>query len=141
MLFLFGFVLINGDVWTDWQYNDLSAYAEIMVARQALGCLFLAENPEHNVNGDFYWDATNEKGAESSPAVLHAEGMKKLTFSGISILSPELWVGQTSGCYPLAPLLRSGIDRRQILGVKLENSWIDVGTPERLALAEQALNL
>lgn len=118
------FLLINGDVWTDWDYRE--AY-ECELQAPDLGCLWLVDNPEHNPIGDF---SLQENRVVNEPG---------LTFSGISLLSPELWQNKEVGFYPLAPMLRQAMADKQIAGKHLNANWVDVGTPERLAQLDSQL--
>jgi len=119
------FLLINGDVWTDWDYRLASATA--LDTDHALGWLWLTENPEHNPAGDF----------DLRDGLVVDE--RAFTFSGISVLSPRLWEGKTAGAYPLAPMLREAMAADKMQGALLDSAWVDVGTPQRLSELEQRL--
>lgn len=123
------FLLINGDVWTNWDYSEVM---NTSLQEGELGHLWLIDNPTHNPQGDFCLDE-----GKVLDATLQNE--KALTFSGISLLSPKLWAEWTSGAYPLAPMLRSAMLQQQIIGSKLNADWVDVGTPQRLYDLEQRL--
>lgn len=118
------FLLINGDVWTNWDYSQAHS---IKLESSALGHLWLIDNPEHNPEGDF------------SLRDGKVQDEKALTFSGISLLSPQLWAGCKAGAYPLAPMLRSAMLQQQVVGSKLNADWVDVGTPQRLSDLEGKL--
>lgn len=66
------FVVINGDVWSDYPYAELKDFE-----LSGLAHLVLVNNPEHNPLGDF---AINDN------RVLN-QGEQKLTFSGIGVYS------------------------------------------------------
>lgn len=123
------FLLINGDVWTNWDYNEVM---NTSLQEGELGHLWLIDNPAHNPQGDFCLG----EGKVLDTALLNETA---LTFSGISLLSPQLWAECTSGAYPLAPMLRSAMLQQQITGSKLNADWVDVGTPQRLSDLEQRL--
>ena len=123
------FLLINGDVWTNWDYSEVM---NTSLQEGELGHLWLIDNPAHNPQGDFCLD----EGKVLDTALLNETA---LTFSGISLLSPQLWAECTSGAYPLAPMLRSAMLQQQITGSKLNADWVDVGTPQRLSDLEQRL--
>lgn len=114
------FVVINGDVWTDY---PLARLRERDIKRAHL---VMVANPEHNTSGDF----------SLQDGVLHTEGPDKLTFSGIGIYHPRLFAATRAGAFPLAPLLREAMGQGLVSGEYYEGQWVDVGTPERL----QALN-
>ncbi|MCK5790221.1 MULTISPECIES: N-acetylmuramate alpha-1-phosphate uridylyltransferase MurU [unclassified Ketobacter] len=115
------FLLMNGDVWSDYPLQALSLPA------QALAYLVLVANPEHNPRGDF---------AVRGPLAV-AEGEPRYTFSGISVLDPRLFRGCAAGRFPLAPLLREAMGNNQVQCEIYQGLWIDVGTPQRLQAVEQ----
>ena len=114
------FWLVNGDVYAEYRFDA------DRLARKTLGHLLLVENPSHNPDGDF----------ALKHSFVSAQGQPRFTFSGISLLRPELFASCRAGKFPLAPLLISASDRRTITGERLNGFWTDVGTPERLAELE-----
>lgn len=116
------FVVVNGDIWTDFPFARLPA------APRGLAHLVLVPNPPHHPRGDF-----GLSGAEVT-----AEG-ERLTFSGIGVYRPELFAGCAAGAFPLAPLLREAMARGAVTGERWDGGWVDVGTPERLAALDRRL--
>jgi MurNAc alpha-1-phosphate uridylyltransferase len=110
------FLVVNGDVWTDFPLASLA------LADGDLAALVLVGNPAHHPLGDF---------ALRGGRVANA-GEPRLTFSGIGIYHPRLFAGCRPGAFPLAPLLRGACDREQVSGVHYPGLWMDIGTPERL---------
>lgn len=125
------FLLINGDVWSNWDYAQAFAKSDQIQQRQMAGWLGLIDNPVHNPQGDFELTDSGILG----PQAEH----QGVTFSGISVLSPALFEGIEPGVRPLAPLLCQAMARQQIIGEPLNADWVDVGTPERLQALEQQL--
>ncbi len=120
------FLVINGDVWTN---IDLTG---LRLAPGDLAHLVLVDNPPHHPKGDF---------ALAGGRVL-ADGpadITRLTFSGIGVYRPELFAGCTAGAFPLAPRLRWAMARALIGGTHHRGTWIDIGTPERLAELDRML--
>ena len=113
------FILINGDVFTDYPFEQLLAHK---ITGDSVGHLVLVSNPEHNPSGDF--QLQNDYVFES--------GDDCLTFSGVSVLSPVLFEGCSAGKFPLAPLLRSAMQSGRVSGEFFPGYWRDIGTPERL---------
>lgn len=109
------FILVNGDIWTDYDFSHLPR------TPAGKAHLVLVDNPLHHREGDF---ALNSH-------LLKNRG-DKLTYSGIGIYSPALFAGLPTGVRPLAPLLRTAIDRGEISGEWYRGQWWDIGTPERL---------
>jgi MurNAc alpha-1-phosphate uridylyltransferase len=62
-----------------------------------------------------------------------------LTFSGISVLTPQLFAGVTETTFALAPLLLAAMARGRVSGEWHRGCWEDVGTPQRLAQLDQRL--
>lgn len=116
------FVVINGDVWTDFPLAELRP-------PKGLAHLVLVDNPPHHVQGDFLLQGGQ---------VVDAAG-QRLTFSGIGVYRPELFAGLAEGVRPLAPLLREAMAKGQVNGQHYRGRWIDVGTPARLKELEDWL--
>lgn len=122
------FLLVNSDVWSDFPLRNLPRRLA------GLAHLILVPNPEHNPAGDFALQGKrvvwNSNQGESGP---------RYTFSGISVLSPELFKDCEPGRFPLAPLLRQAMEMNKVQGERYDGCWVDVGTPQRLQTVEQML--
>lgn len=116
------FLLVNGDVWTDIPLQSLS------LANDRWAHLVMVPNPDHNPRGDFVL-------ANNGLMQPQGDDAQRLTYSGISVLSPLLFSNCSSGIFPLAPLLRNAMQQGRVSGECYLGQWIDVGTPERLAHA------
>lgn len=117
-------------------------FAARAVARFAAGSdlahLWLVPNPPHHPQGDF--------GLTPQGRVLDGAGLEpraRLTYSTIALLRAELFAppwcdiapGNPRGvAAPLAPLLRRAMAAGRVGGERHDGRWVDVGTPERLAL-------
>lgn len=121
------FIVINGDVWSDFDLNLLPK----SLADNELAHLVLVNNPRHNLNGDFHY----------VNGILHSEGEEKRTFSGIGVYRHELFREVPKDVAPLGPLLRHAMGQQQITGQLHLGLWTDVGTPERLKQLDQQLAL
>lgn len=122
------FLVINGDIWTDFDLNTLvrQSWSEEMDAH-----LVLVPNPVHHLAGDF---SLSPQGVVGYP-----EGEDHaFTFSGISVMRPEIFALYSSASekFPLRDVLVSGIKAGCVSGEVWRGAWWDVGTLERL----QALN-
>jgi N-acetyl-alpha-D-muramate 1-phosphate uridylyltransferase len=110
------FLVVNGDVWTDFSFDTLSPQID------GLAHLVMVANPVNHPQGDF----------SLSEGRLSQQGPAMLTYSGIGVYRPELFAGSRPGVFPLAPLLRRAMDAGQVSGEHYAGSWFDIGTPERL---------
>ncbi len=122
------FLVLNGDVWTDYPLPDLVARAAGFPL-QDLGHMVLVPNPPHHPRGD-----VTLAGGRVVPACAETH-----TFSGLSVLRPELFAAAPGGAFPLWPLLREAAIRGQVSGEIYEGRWSDVGTPQRLEALEKEL--
>jgi MurNAc alpha-1-phosphate uridylyltransferase len=111
------FLVVNGDVYTDFQL------ASLHIAADAWAQLLLVPNPLHNRVGDF---------ALEHGQVLE-QGQPRWTYSGIGLFRPELFQGCVPGRFPLRPLLHRAMAAGRLRGQLYMGEWSDVGTPERLA--------
>ncbi len=122
------FILINGDVWTTFDFAEL---VNFQFANDKLAHLLLTDNPQHNPTGDFILQ--NGLAKEKVSEKIKAEE-KSYTFAGISVINPKLLKNiAINQAYPLAPLLKKGMQDNQISAEYMAEKWVDVGTPERLA--------
>ncbi|MDD3762309.1 MAG: nucleotidyltransferase family protein [Nevskiales bacterium] len=123
------FIVVNGDVYSDLPMQRLVERARSM-AMSDLAHLVLVPNPPHHPSGDF---------AMHGARVAATDGLAKLTFSGLSVLRPELFADAQAGAFPLAPLLRAAILQGRVSAERHDGCWSDVGTPERLAALNERL--
>ena len=117
------FAVINSDIWSDYPY------ARLPCEPAGLAHLVLVDNPPHHPEGDFVL---------REGLVLDSEA-PRLTFSGISILRPELFTSCQPGRFPLAPLLRRAMAAGRVSGEHYTGIWQDIGTPERLYRLDREL--
>ena len=127
------FLVLNGDIWCDWDPTQAHAVARQLVVQQDLAWLLMVPNPTQHPAGDFFL-AHNGRVHDEASRVPHAP---RHTFSGIGVYQPKLFA-QTPAHQPakLAPLLREAMAAERVVGRLHPTEWIDVGTPERLAALE-----
>jgi MurNAc alpha-1-phosphate uridylyltransferase len=130
------FLVVNGDVWTDYDFARLPAEPA------GLAHLVMVDNPAQHPRGDFHLAADG---------LLHDAGAPRLTFSGIGLYRPAIlegWrevIGDAPGTerdpprFKLAPLLQAAMRRGAVTGEHHRGRWTDVGTPERLAALDADL--
>lgn len=122
------FLLVNGDVWTDFDFAGLPREP------RGLAHLVMVDRPPQATHGDFALDADG---------CVRADGEHKLTYAGIGVYRPQLLDGWRDVIpapllangkpkFPLAPILRAHMADGAITGEHHRARWTDVGTPERL---------
>ncbi len=117
------FLVVNGDVWTDFPLDTLSLPAGM------LAHLVLVPNPPQHPAGDFWLRTDGRIG----------DGGERGTYSGIAAFDPALFAGCAPGRFPLKPLLDRAQGAGRLSGQFWRGRWYDVGTPERLAVLDEAL--
>jgi len=116
------FLVVNGDVFTDFNFDDLPELSSNVLAH-----LWLVKNPEHNVNGDF----SLERDLVHNPNLTTEQ--LAYTYSGIGLYRASFFdLQKGNNVLALGPLLREKADCNKVSGQLLVDHWTDVGTPERL---------
>jgi len=117
------FLLINGDVWTDYPLTEL---AQPALPDSIDGRLLLVPNPEFHPVGDF--------ALTDDQRLSLAEDAPRHTFAGISLLRPGLIADypKKRRLFPLLEALQPAITAGRLEGRLHTGAWSDVGTPERL---------
>lgn len=158
------FLVINGDIWCDWNPADAGIYMQALQQHDACAWLLLVPNPPHHPDGDFLLDRPHDTNVHDgnrekascpsglpqpwscvrlpSPPELAHPNAHPLTFSGIGIYQPALFSDVPANArMPLAPLLRAAINKKQVIGSLHSGNWVDVGTPARLTELDRRLKM
>ena len=114
------FWVINADIMTNFSFSTIQLNSNVM------GHIILVPNPEHNLSGDFCLEGDR----------VTISGNQRYTFSGISYFSIQCFIQSTQRYFALADLLREHIEKEMITGQLFLGDWLDVGTADRLAEAE-----
>jgi MurNAc alpha-1-phosphate uridylyltransferase len=113
------FLVVNGDTFTEVDFGVLKH----AMRPNNHAHLVLVNNPPQHPNGDFAIEA----------GMLKNKGEQMLTFSGVGVYHPDLFVSVVRGePAKLAPLLRDSIAKDQATAEHYQGLWHDIGTPERL---------
>jgi MurNAc alpha-1-phosphate uridylyltransferase len=117
------FVLVNGDVWTDFPFRHLN---EKSPGSELGAHLVLVDNPPQHPGGDFVLADDGFLGQ------LPAGSADGLTYAGLGVYTVGFFAGIPPGKSPLKPLLDRAIEKNCLRGEHYRGEWVDVGTPERL---------
>ena len=117
------FLLINADVWTDFDITRLMAPP----GSAADLTLTMIDNPAHHPQGDFALDANGRLAPSGT----------RLTYAGIARLSPSLVAGRAGQRFGLAEVIRQAIAAERAAGLYHAGRWLDVGRARTLAQARQ----
>ena len=137
------FMLINGDVWTDYPFEQLLSR---QLNEGCLAHLVLVPNPEHNLSGDYCFASGRTIEADEIPsgvlagpvAVDKLADRSTYTFSGLSLIHPQLFAAcGHAEAFPLPDVLAPAFHRGQIGGELYRGEWCDVGTLDRLDALNQ----
>ncbi len=151
------FLVINGDIWCDFDPARALTIAQQMMASNALAHLVMVPNPSQHPEGDFFLEggrvfdestsigirrttgSTGNNG-DGGTSGTHQSSLPRLTFSGIGIYRPSLFNDVPRGSKAkLAPLLRAAMRTQQVSGELHAGEWEDIGTPERLTRLDTRL--
>jgi len=118
------FAMISSDVYSDFSFRLLRN----LDLDKSLGHLILVPNPPHHPTGDF-----------SLIDDLVGNDGERHTFSGISVLHPQLLSISDSRVFPIRDVLRPAAADGRLRGQLYKGAWSDVGTPSRLKVLEESL--
>jgi len=118
------FLVINGDIWTDWRLGSRFA-----LGAEDLCHLVLVPNPEHHPKGDFCLAGDRVTAGDAT----------RFTFSGIGVYREAFFAGCQPGAFPLLPLFRRALAAGRASGEVHRGRWFDIGTPARLQTLDALL--
>jgi len=122
------FVVINGDIWTDFNFKNLPN-----LDAHAKAALILVPNPPQHPQGDFVLQhLLNAQGEAIANVVTEQQGSPRYTFSGIAVYNKNFFTDCKAGKFPLSPLLQAAACSGNVRGQLYQGLWHDIGTPERL---------
>jgi MurNAc alpha-1-phosphate uridylyltransferase len=123
-------MIVNGDIWTDYPFERLAAYA---MRPGESAHLVMVNNPPQHPMGDFALDD------EAWVRVRAADAMG-WTYSGVGIYTEAFFAATPPGKMPLRPLLDTAIAQGLLGAETYGGQWQDVGTPERLQELDRAVS-
>ena len=117
------FVTVNADVFTDFDFVQLA------LPIHSCAHLVLINKPDYQSQGDFGLSSTG----------LLDNNHRQYTFAGIACYQPAFFHGSKPGRYSVTPLLRQLANEGRATGEFYTGTWIDIGSPARLILAQSLL--
>ena len=119
-----GFWVVNSDVLSNYEFPAIE------FRKNTLGHLILVPNPNHNIQGDFSLRSSR----------VTSDSTERYTFSGISFLSPRVFLESSQKHSSLAAVFKEYINLSYLSGELFSGDWLDVGTIERLNRAEELID-
>lgn len=116
------FLLVNSDLIHD---IDIGRLVKKGLANNSLAHLVLVDREFANTSGDFAL-----QGSQVIPGATS-------TFCGVSIMSPQIFSGESREVFPLLDSYKQAIANNQLTGEIHTGFWFDLGTP---ASIQQALS-
>lgn len=125
------FLVVNADIYCEFDYTSiLPALTTLQSDSRWLAHLILVDNPPHHPQGDFVLQ----------DGCVGQNGENKLTFSGIGAYQSKLFANVPAGlAMKLSVVLKQAMHAGKVKGEHFTGTWVDIGTPERLASLNQQL--
>lgn len=115
------FITVNADIVTD--YN----FASLTLPTNSLAHIVLVNKPSYLAKPDFGLSKT----------FFVENSNRQFTYPGITCFHPQLFRNSKIGRYSVTPLLRELVSEKHVTGELFTGKWVDIGTPEQLALANE----
>jgi MurNAc alpha-1-phosphate uridylyltransferase len=123
------FVVVSGDIVTDFDYDRLQLPAEALTAGSADAHLVLVDNPPFHPLGDM----------ALADGRVDPDGAERLTYANIGLFAPRLFAGLRPVRARLFPWLYDAARAGRVGGERFSGRWRNVGTPEELAVLDAEL--
>ena len=131
------FFNVNSDtIWLDGVRPNLERLAEIFDPARMDGLLLLApmtSSVGYDGRGDFLMNADGRLKRRPEREVA------PFIYAGAAILTGALFEGAPEGAFSLTRLFAKAIEAGRLFGLRLEGLWMHVGTPDAIAVAEEAI--
>ncbi len=131
------FLLVNSDsLWIEGATSNLARLAGGFDRARMDGLLLIAATA-----GALGYDGRGDYALESD-GKLSRRGEREpapFVYAGAAILSPALFSAAPKGSFPLAILFNRAEKKGRLYGLRLEGTFLHVGTPAAIAAAEQAI--
>lgn len=125
------FVVVSGDIYTEYNYRTLFSVAEDIAAGKADAHLVLVPNPDFHPEGDMGLDG----------GLIQPDAAPRHTYGNIAVFNAALFrdlpKGEKKKLFPwLYEFARAG----RVTGELFDGTWDNIGTPEQLNALDARLN-
>jgi MurNAc alpha-1-phosphate uridylyltransferase len=131
------FYLVNSDsLWIDGVRGNLTRLAEHFDPARMDALLLLAPSTDsigYAGRGDFTMTSDGRLRARAEREVV------PFIYAGVAILSPSLFKDAPDGAFSLTKLFDRASEAERLCGLRIDGMWMHVGTPDAIALAEDAI--
>jgi len=129
------FFICNTDAfWFGAPRSNLLALAQSWDPERMDAALLLAPT-QGSVGVD--WDGDFDLSPDGR--VIRRAGAKPYVYSGVGLIKPALFAGETRDVFKLAPFLFAAAERGRLFGVVSSGLWLHVGTVAAIEEAEKAI--
>jgi len=131
------FFVLNADsFWIDGPKSNLLRLSEFWDAQQ-MDIVLLLANGAQATGYEGLGDFTMAQDGRLSWRV--ERQVAPFIYAGVAIIKPELFADMPEGAFSLTRLFRQVQAQGRLFGLRLDGSWLHVGTPEAIGLAEARL--
>lgn len=123
------FVVVSGDIVTDFDYATLHTRADAITAGAAEAHLVLVDNPPFHARGDM----------GLVDGRIAPDAQPRYTYANIGVFAPRLFAGLTPQRARIFPWLYGAAQAGLVTGEHYSGRWHNVGTPAELARLDGAL--
>jgi MurNAc alpha-1-phosphate uridylyltransferase len=113
-----------GRLFQAWEDGRMDCLMLLALASQSLG---------YQGRGDFAFEADGRVRRRDEQEIV------PFAFTGVSLAHPRLFDGSPDGAFSLNAVWSTAIAAGRAYGLRMEGTWMHVGTPDALAQAEQRL--
>jgi MurNAc alpha-1-phosphate uridylyltransferase len=131
------FFIVNADsIWLEGVVPNLMRLARAYDEKRMDALLLVAPSANslgYDGRGDFNLDPEGRLQSRAEQA------MAPFVYTGAALLSPRLFADAPAGAFALTRLFRTAQQAGRLHGLRLEGTFLHVGTPEAVAAAEEAI--
>jgi N-acetyl-alpha-D-muramate 1-phosphate uridylyltransferase len=132
------FLICNTDAfWIEGPRSNIARLAEAFDL-ETMDILLLVAASAGAVGVDWPGDFTMAHDGRLQPR--EPRHVAPFVYTGVGIVKPRLFAGQTAEVFRLAPFFRGAAGKGRLYGVRLDGLWVHVGRPETIAAAERAID-